>query len=411
MTRVDRNIYRDARTGHFYWRPKKPDGRRTYRFLARSLKVAREILASQQTALARAAVGLQPHPLAPAPSNPPIGELIENYKRAVKDKDCRQRLTLTADTRELNRLEKLSWWNAKKVCDIDAGALDAYAVARRKKIKGGDGGRAIDLELNTLRNVIRHALATRAIERDPLAGVDVPRFSKPSSEINHCRDKAPASADELHLLAADLFESNRSDTLGWQLLIASMTGCRTSELLKLRHDARARQPGNVEAISGRATHFAPEGTQQILWIERSKGGCNPWAYVHPALADCLAALAHWRAARFADTPWYFPSNRGGGAEHVDPGALTHALAVLGPRIAKAERTSHGLRSFYVTVRRSQGVPDPIIALEIGHRSGGALMCRVYGDAAPVQLDWHPTKIKPAWSSWLPEGESKIVQFR
>jgi len=57
------------------------------------------------------------------------------------------------------------------------------------------------------------------------------------------------------------------------------------------------------------------------------------------------------------------------------------------------------------------VPDPIIALEIGHRSGGALMCRVYGDAAPVQLDWHPTKIKPAWSSWLPEGESKIVQFR
>ena len=399
MTRVDRNIYRDARTGHFYWRPKKPDGRRTYRFLARSLKVAREILASQQTALARAAVGLQPHPLAPAPSNPPIGELIASYKASI-----------LKETRELNRLEKLSWWNAKKLSDLP-GSLDAYAVARRKKIKGGDGGRAIDLELNTLRNVIRHALATRAIERDPLAGVDVPRFSKPSSEINHCRDKAPASADELHLLAADLFDSSRSDTLGWQLLIAAMTGCRTSELLKLRHDARGRQPGSVEPISGRATHFAPEGTQQILWIERSKGGCNPWAYVHPALADCLAALAHWRAARFPETPWYFPSNRGGGAEHVDPGALTHALAVLGPRIAKAERTSHGLRSFYVTCRRSQGVPDPIIALEIGHRSGGALMCRVYGDAAPVQLDWHPTKIKPAWSSWLPERESKIVQFR
>jgi integrase len=315
------------------------------------------------------------------------------------------------DPRELNRLEKLSWWNAKKVCDIDAAALAAYAVARRKKIRGGDGGRAIDLELNTLRNVIRHALATRAIERDPLAGLDVPRFSKPSSEINHCRDKAPASADELHLLAADLFESPRSDSLGWQLLIAAMTGCRTSELLKLRHDARGRQPGSVEPISGRATHFAPEGTQQILWIERSKGGCNPWAYVHPSLADCLAALANWRAARFPETPWYFPSFVTAGATHVDPGSLTHALAVLGPRIAKAERTSHGLRSFYVTVRRSQGVPDPIIALEIGHRSGGALMCRVYGDAAPVQLDWHPTKIKPAWSSWLPEGESKIVQFR
>jgi len=405
MTRVDRNIYRDARTGHFYWRPKKPDGRRTYRFLARSLKVAREILGAQQTAIARAAVGLQPHPLAPAPSNPTVGELIGKLRQRIES------LSQKPDPRELNRLEKLSWWNAKKLSDLDAGALDAYAVARRKKIRGGDGGRAIDLELNTLRNVVRHAIATRAIDRDPFAGLDVPRFSKPSSEINHCRDKAPESADELHLLAADLFESPRSDTLGWQLLIAAMTGCRTSELLKLRHDARGRQPGSIEPISGRATHFAPEGTQQILWIERSKGGCNPWAYVHPALADCLAALGNWRAARFPETPWYFPSNRGAGAEHVDPGALTHALAVLGPRIAKAERTSHGLRSFYVTVRRSQGVPDPIIALEIGHRSGGALMCRVYGDAAPVQLDWHPTKIKPAWSSWLPERENKIVQFK
>lgn len=406
MTRVDRNIYLDGRTGHFYWRPRKPDGKRTFRFLARTLKVAREILSAQQTAIARAAAGLQAHPLTPVASNPLLGELLERYKFVFTTTDEERK----TNTRELNRLEKLAWWKTKTLLQLDATAIDAYAVARRRKIKGGDGGRALDLELNTLRNVIRHALKVRAIDRDPFVGLDVPRFSKPSDQVNHCRDKAPASADELHLIAADLFESPRSDALGWQLLIAAMTGCRTAELLKLRHDATGRQPGSIEAISGRPPPYAPEGTQQILWLKRSKKGCNPWAYVHPALADCLAALGAWRAARFPETPWYFPSYRTSG--HVDPGALTHALAVLGPRLAKAERTAHGLRSFYVTVRRSHGVPDPIIALEIGHRSGGALMCRVYGDAAPIQLDFTPTKFKPAWSSWLPEQrESKIVQFR
>lgn len=406
MTSVARNIYRDERTGHFYWRPRKPDGKRTYRFLARSLKVAREILASQQTAVARADAGLQVHPLAPVASNPPLGELLAKYKQRSEVRDQK-----SEDFREASRLEKLSWWKSKTLLDIDAARIASYAAARRKTIKGGDGGRALDLELNTLRNVLRYALAARAIDRDPFSEFAVPKFSKPSDEIEHCRDKAPASADELHLLAADLFESPRSDTLGWQLLIAAMTGCRTSELLKLRHDATGRAPGRIEQISGRPPPYAPKGTQQILWIKRSKRGCNPWAYVHPALSDCLAALDAWRAVRFPETPWYFPSFVTAGATHVDPGSLTHALAVLGPRLAKAERTAHGLRSFYVTVRRSQGVPDPIIALEIGHRSGGALMCRVYGDAAPVQLDWLPKKIAPAWSSWLPERENKIVQFR
>jgi hypothetical protein len=84
-------------------------------------------------------------------------------------------------------------------------------------------------------------------------------------------------------------------------------------------------------------------------------------------------------------------------------ALSHALR----RICKnRERTikPHGNRAFYVTVRRSWGVPDNQIAYEIGHSSGGSTLESVYGGVPPhwgkgegPKMNWLPTNAKPAWN--------------
>jgi len=62
-------------------------------------------------------------------------------------------------------------------------------------------------------------------------------------------------------------------------------------------------------------------------------------------------------------------------------ALSHALR----RICKERGRTikpHGNRAFYVTVRRSWGVPDNQIAYEIGHSSGGSTLESVYGGVPP-----------------------------
>lgn len=75
--------------------------------------------------------------------------------------------------------------------------------------------------------------------------------------------------------------------------------------------------------------------------------------------------------------WPFRHSGTGGWRHIElepgavieKGALAHALVRLRPNLGR-KITSHGLRAFYVTIRRSHGILDSQIAYEIGHTSGG-----------------------------------------
>jgi hypothetical protein len=94
---------------------------------------------------------------------------------------------------------------------------------------------------------------------------------------------------------------------------------------------------------------------------------------------------------------------------VNKSSLAHALARLRFKIGR-KITSHGLRAFYVTARRSHGVMDSQIAWEIGHTSGGATLAEVYGGVPPhwlagdgPKLNWLPNG-KPAWSTLLSGAE-------
>jgi integrase len=223
----------------------------------------------------------------------------------------------------------------------------------------------------------------------------------------------PISGTELHNLARYFFERSQSEVLGWQILLEAMTGCRTSEILKLRWDAKHR--GEAGFIEG-----------DWLWISRSKGGVKPFCQIHPALKETLRWLKAWRNARHPESPWFLPSsrktngaprkNRVTGILPVALKSLTHALADAGKKVAGAKRTSHGLRAFYVTVRRSQGITDAQIADEIGDKSGASIITSTYGAVPPnwrgaAKLSWMPGKgCKPAWESLggMPSGMRTVL---
>lgn len=282
---------------------------------------------------------------------------------------------------------------------IDATFADRYHAWRIKRVKRGAGHRTVDLELACLSTALHWLARTRRIPSNPL--LERPTFSHLSAN-RHANECQPQDDEELHRLATCFFSSTESAALGWQLLVEALTGCRTSEVLRLRHDARKRPVG---ADPG---HF----DDHALYIERSKHGIFPYVPMHPALRDCLTALRAWRDEFHPLSPWYFPGRDS--RYPLDKHALTHGLARLSKLWMLGPRTSHGLRAFHVRVLRAQGIDDSEIAKRLGLRTGVALIEQVYGGMEPGwfgcgKLDWLPANSSPAWARWI-QTESKIVQI-
>ncbi|MDB6020030.1 MAG: hypothetical protein JWR19_4519, partial [Pedosphaera sp.] len=81
---------------------------------------------------------------------------------------------------------------------------------------------------------------------------------------------------------------------------------------------------------------------------------------------------------------------------------------------KPDRTPHGLRSYYVTKRRSDGATDREVAAEIGDKTV-SLIQDTYGDIPEnwrggKKLSWLPKEGLPAWRRWDPP-ENKIIDIK
>jgi integrase len=277
--------------------------------------------------------------------------------------------------------------------------LVSYAAWATKRMRFGKGNRTVDMEMVALSNVYRWAISIGLVENNPMLGR--PRFQR-QGEVRSCREVAPESGDEVHRVAAEFFGWPQSEVLAWQYLLQAFTGCRTSEILRLRMDAKTPEdPGYVDG--------------GYLFIERSKKGVQPYVVIHAALAELIRAHHHWHAVRFPHCPWWLPGRTG--ENHLDPGSLSHGLMRACRELELPHRSPHGLRSYYVTARRGeigadgQGIPDWQIAAEIGDRSVD-LIHKTYGDR-PANFrggnrhTWLPSNGEPAWARWAPENNGVI----
>jgi integrase len=366
MRLVARGIWKDAAGA--YWQRLAIRGRRTWRRVyARTDKSAIEQVAARISDHARSKLQLAVDPYERLAT---VGDCLEAYKKAgFPDRWGRQRAPRTLQDEEKRWQRLLDSFGKHSIKSLTAAVIQRWAADR-------DAARAAELDVYSLRNALRFGHSTGLIKSNPLDGVTV-RLRR-ASEARHCRDMMPESAAALHQVAAELFRRRDSAAIGWQLLIQSMTGLRTSEALALRMSGPVHGPGFVE--------------NDWLWVRRSKGGVNPFVAIHPALRACLDAHAMWHRTTWPDSPWYFPGQVG----HLNTNAAAHALRRLCPKMKIRPFTPHGCRAFFVTMRRSQGIPDAQVAAEIGDRTGASIITSTYGAIPP---NWQGK----AGLSWLPPG--------
>jgi integrase len=185
-----------------------------------------------------------------------------------------------------------------------------------------------------------------------------------------------------------MFSNRKSESLGWQALFEALSGVRTCEALAMRLDA---EPGNSGAISS-------DGG--FLCVRRAKKSEYeiPQVQLHEGLLDWRAAHLEWHKKRYPNSPWYFPGLRNGGTDHVSNCALTQKFKKLFDQKLLAGRfSSHGMRALYVRIRRSQGVSDAQIAVELNQHGGVATLVKCYGAVPPSWRDGKAPKL-----AWIPK---------
>jgi integrase len=382
FTRVDHTLYRHS-AGSFYERA-WIDGRQKWKRLhALTLKDARLEVAKRRQQAARFRAGLDRDPYLDT-KRIELATLLDDYAAAkFPDRKGRPRPPVSAKA-EAYRLPKLKeFFGRMSAQDLTWKTFTDYSRFRSKPRLPA---RSVDLELWTLQNAVEFARRNGLLTVNTVR--DRPRFA--GRPLRNARDRMPGNAKVLHELAQELLENPRSQVLGWQMLIGALTGLRTSELLRLRMKAEPQKAGYIDS--------------QALWLDRSKGGVNPWVVIHADLDACLRAHRRWHKLTCRKSPWWFPGETP--ARTVDKGALTHALHRLTAERQRPAVTPHGLRAYFVTVRRSQGISDAQIAAEIGDKTGASIVAEVYGAVPPnwqgfPGLAWTPDKMPPAWTPWLP----------
>lgn len=236
------------------------------------------------------------------------------------------------------------------------------------------------MELSALAAVLSHAVRRGVIKQNPITGRT--RFHA-GKQTRNCRDTMPANGNVLHDVAACLLAEEKTATLGWQMLFEALTGVRTCEALAMKWDAKEGEPGYIEG--------------ERIDIRRAKSGIRPWVTITADLHEMLTAFQKWHGGRFEH--WFPASNT----------ALAKALYDLhklgGPKV-----TSHGMRAYYVTKMRRDGLSDSDVATLIGDKSV-SLIHSTYGQPRPgePELSFRRSDGTAAWDPWLSEPEN-VVQF-
>jgi integrase len=401
LTHKGHGVYLDDRTDNLFHRP-TINGRRTWRKLdSTTFTQARREVSVLKTRQLEARIGVALDPYAKLIS---IAQLAKEWvecgcpdRRGVS----RAGDSLKYEKARLDRL--LPFWGRREARSANAeDCRDYHSWRVRLNKKKFRLGRSVDSELTCLSNLLwwasQHTRKT-GLTQNPL--IIKPRFDD-TKLTRHCTAVMPESDEQMHAIAGFLLGSERSRPLGWQMLLESLTGARTSEILACRMDAtKPREAGYQD--------------ETALHLHRLKKGIEPWALLevvkgHAPLKEMLLAFRHWHKKAYPKNQWFIPGMLP--SEPADRCSLTHALRRACEFLNVPIITSHGLRAYFVRTLRSLGVDDSEIAKRLGHRSGVELVEKTYGISEPgwfgaKRMDFLPKDIKPAWSAWLPPHTIRI----
>lgn len=340
-----------------------------------------------------------------------VAKLAEEWcSSGCPDADERPRTNDAADRLKDILGRALPWWGPQNPALVTRETLKDYARIRRieaQRRRGQTGDRAIDLELACLSSLGQWAVATGRIAANPWA--ERPRFRRPE-DVDHCNEFRPATDEELHAILRWLWNQDSLErrVAGAVLAWCALTGQRPGEVDALRVDGQVigdrRPPGTRWRMK--------DGTERIA-VHRSKGGINPAVRVHPALDAFLGSWLAYRASQWPKSPWYFPNPHApaDALSSLDP--LHNALGAATAALRLEHRKPHAMRAFYVRCRRSDGIDDATIAVELGQGSGPGLIVTTYGRADDIlgdgAFDWLPeAPTTPAWDLLRASAPANLV---
>lgn len=320
-----------------------------------------------------------------------IGQLAESWLALKCPKTALEPRSGVAAARMAETIRRaLPYWSAVRVAAITPKTFYEFALWRGQNSRAGAVGRRTTiLELAALSCLCQWAASDERIAVNPFAG-----YAKivKSSGVVHCHEHMPDNDQQFHAILSAMFASadRRRVIAGGWLAFCALTGLRPGEPAALLNVPEASAyPSNLRHEPPGLVFPMPDGSRRMK-ISRLKAGQNPAVIIHPALADFLR---HWKQ-------WLGPAQQLFPLDN-QPGTLNRHLAAACVAAGAPVMKPHGFgRAYYVRVRRSQGLDDAAIAVELGQSSNGKLIRSVYGD--PVDTvggslhDWLPADAAPAW---------------
>ena len=365
----------------------KVNGRRTWRMLeATSLKAA---LAEART-------------VAPSPSPKPFAELVDRWIAAGCPGKSGPLKDLEKPKKAAEHLKK--YFGPELIGKVNRLArISGYAEWRKKFIRRGRGGdRTVDMDMATFSNIL-HFGTTLGGDHGFNDVNNIYRGRKRhrrTVDIIHARQFRPESAEVIHALALELFTDEPFQVYAWKLLFAMRTGCRDSELDKLRRDAATEHAaGYIRWLPPEQVAEAKDGVIGHLFLNRSKNGIEPWAEICAEFAALLKCFFAWHDARHGAAAATLPFFAGGRAASAKRQSFGAKLGAAASRLGLPHVTPHGLRSYFATKHWRDGKRPEEIARLMGDKTA-ELVKTTYADMEKgAKLAWAPKVGRPAWEEF------------
>lgn len=322
---------------------------------------------------------------------------------------------IDAEERHIKQLNR--FFGKKSFADATPLAATEYFAFRTHGAPAGRLTRAVDKELQTLVNIKSYAVFSDA-KRFPYNDLlhHRPRFHNTKT---HARDRMPESAAVIHALADAFLRRAESEVFAWLTWFSMFTGCRQSELLRLRVDAAEQESGFVRRTAAfdvpdhrgiyRAVGYLDLGRRSKVVSDalRKKDGLNPECPLWPEFAQMLDCFQRWHQQRYPDCEYYFPGATGAGP--VDECSFNHALTRECRRQNLKHITPHGFRSYFATKLHRDGFADEDIAAAIGDKTVAVVQNTYRDRRSGERLSWLPPEGLPGWLLFA-KAETKVIAF-
>jgi integrase len=235
---------------------------------------------------------------------------------------------------------------------INKAVVMRYMAARKKQEMSS---RSVNLEIVTLRNVLRHAIAEGLLPDLQIEGIEwLHQEAKKRRLVSHAEIERVCEAAVAHVPITGQMLSDF-------IRLMAYAGGRWTETLRLRW-------ADVDFERGQLTIGSDHQTK------------NRKSRVVDFNDKLKAHLSEMIKRRQPDSEYLFPSPRRGESD-VPTVTLNKALTTAREKSGVKDFTCHLCRHFFISYCVMSGIDYMTIARWVGHQDGGVLIGKVYGHLA------------------------------